>query len=82
MNLVVYFYGIKMKDFQKTLLFGHSGFQPYSPKGVICAIFVFQNRHRNTQIHWSSRCQTCAIQNGHKNQNGHKPLNFSINNTI
>ena len=33
MNLVVYFYGIKMKDFQKTLLFGHRGFQPYSPKG-------------------------------------------------
>lgn len=33
MNVVVYFYGIKMKDFQKTLLFGHRGFQPYSPKG-------------------------------------------------
>lgn len=33
MNLVVYFYGIKMKDFQKTLLFGHRGFQSYSPKG-------------------------------------------------
>ena len=33
MNVVVYFYGIKMKDFQKTLLFGHTGFHPYSPKG-------------------------------------------------
>ncbi|XPH47524.1 hypothetical protein ICJ68_00015 (plasmid) [Staphylococcus lugdunensis] len=33
MNLVVYFYGIKSKDFQKTLLFGHRGFQSYSPKG-------------------------------------------------
>ena len=33
MNLVVYFYGIKMKDFQKTLLFGHRGFQYYSTKG-------------------------------------------------
>ena len=33
MNMFVYFYGIKMKDFQKTLLFGHRGFQSYSPKG-------------------------------------------------
>lgn len=33
MNKFVYFYGIKMKDFQKTLLFGHRGFHPYSPKG-------------------------------------------------
>lgn len=33
MNIFVYFYGIKMKDFQKTLLFGHTGFHPYSPKG-------------------------------------------------
>ncbi len=75
MNLVVYFYGIKMKDFQKPYFLGTAGFNLTLPR-VICAIFVFQNRHRNTQIHWSSRCQTCAI------QNGHKPLNFSINNTI
>jgi hypothetical protein len=34
MNVVVYFYGIKMKDFQKIpYFFGHRGFQPYSPKG-------------------------------------------------
>ena len=32
MNIIVYFYSIKMKDFQKTLLFGHRGFHPYSTK--------------------------------------------------
>lgn len=72
----------KNEGFSKNLTFWAQRVSTLLSQGVICAIFVFQNMHRNTQIHWSSRCQTCAIQNGHKNQNGHKPLNFSINNTI
>lgn len=47
MNIFVYFYGIKMKDFQKTLLFGHRGFQPYSTK-VSSVPFLFSEIGKET----------------------------------
>ncbi|WP_223218666.1 hypothetical protein, partial [Streptococcus pneumoniae] len=66
----------KNEGFSKNLTFWAQRVSALLYQEVICAIFVFQNRHRNTQMHWYSKRHPCAIQNGHKNQNGHKHLNL------
>lgn len=66
----------KNEGFTKNLTFWAQRVSALLSQGVICALFVFRNRQRNTQIRWCSKYKHCAIQNGHKH------LNFSINNTI